>query len=114
MDIKSLTRRIVKFRDARDWKQFHNPKDLSLSLVLEAGEVMEHFQWKNAKEMEEYVRTNKSDIGDELADVLYWVLLMGHDLKIDVLKALDKKMRINEEKYPVAKAKGKHTKYNKL
>lgn len=113
-DIKSLTGRIIKFRNARDWKQFHNPKDVSLSLVLEAGEVMEHFQWKNKKEMEKYIVTNKNDIGEELADVLYWVLLMSNDLKIDVLKALEKKIKKNEKKYPVEKAKGKHTKYNKL
>lgn len=113
-DINELTRRIIAFRDVRDWKQFHNPKDLSLSLVLEAGEVMEHFQWKNSKEMEEYVKTHKEHIGKELADVLYWILLMSYDLKIDILDALDKKIKENEEKYPVEKAKGKHLKYNKL
>lgn len=109
-----MIQRIVAFRDARDWKQFHNPKDLSLSLVLEATEVMEHFQWKNKEEIEKYIIEAKEDIGEELADVLYWVLLMSHDLKIDVLSALDKKMKKNEAKYPVEKAKGKHTKYNKL
>ena len=112
--IDDLTKRIIDFRDARDWKQFHNPKDLALSLVLEAAEVMEHFQWKNKEEMEKYIETNKSDIGEEMADVLYWILLMGHDLKIDVLDALEKKIKKNEDKYPVEKAKGKHTKYNKL
>lgn len=112
--IDDLTKKIISFRDARDWKQFHNPKDLSLSLVLEAVEVMEHFQWKNKKEIEKYLITNKIDIGEELADVLYWVLLMSHDLKIDVLDALEDKIKNNEDKYPVEKAKGKHTKYNKL
>ncbi len=112
--LESLTKRIIKFRDARDWKQFHNPKDVSLSLVLEAGEVMEHFQWKNKEEMEKYVIDSKNEIGEELADVLYWVLLMSHDLKIDVVNALDKKIKKNEDKYPVEKAKGKHTKYSKL
>ena len=113
-DTNDLTKRIIAFRDARDWKQFHNPKDVALSLVLEAGEVMEHFQWKNKEEIEKYIETNKADIGEELADVLYWVLLMSHDLKIDVLDALEKKIKKNEEKYPVEKTKGKHTKYNKL
>lgn len=111
---KDLTKRIIAFRDARDWKQFHNPKDVALSLVLEATEVMEHFQWKNAKEVEKYVKENKVAIGEELADVLYWVLLMSHDLDIDILSALDRKLKINEAKYPVEKAKGKHTKYDKL
>ncbi len=113
-NIDDLIKRIIAFRDARDWKQFHNPKDVALSLVLEAGEVMEHFQWKNKEEMKKYVIENKNEIGEELADVLYWVLLMSHDLKIDVLDALEKKIKKNEEKYPVEKAKGKHTKYNKL
>lgn len=112
--IEEITKIIVAFRNARDWKQFHNPKDLALSLVLEAAEVMEHFQWKSKEEIDKYVIEAKGEIGEELADVLYWVLLMSHDLKIDVLDALDKKMKINEKKYPVKKAKGKHTKYNKL
>lgn len=113
-DIKKLTGKIIKFRDERDWKQFHNPKDVALSLVLEAGEVVEHFQWKNKEEIDKYIETNKADIGEELADVLYWVLLMSHDLKIDILDVLDKKIKKNEEKYPLEKAKGKHTKYNNL
>ena len=112
--LSDLTKRIIAFREARDWKQFHNPKDVAISLVLEATEVMEHFQWKNKEEIEGYVVEASGEIGEELADVLYWVLLMSHDLKIDVLEALEKKMKKNEDKYPVEKAKGKHTKYNKL
>lgn len=114
LDIKILTKKIIDFRNKRDWKQFHNPKDVSLSLVLEASEVMEHFQWKNKEEIEKYIITNKDEISEELADVLYWVLLMSHDMKIDILKALDKKIQKNASKYPVEKSKGKHTKYNKL
>lgn len=113
-NIDELIKKIIAFRNARDWKQFHNPKDVSLSLVLEAGEVMEHFQWKNKEEIKNYIKTNKNAVGEELADVLYWVLLMSHDLKIDILDALDKKIKRNEDKYPVKKVKGKHTKYNKL
>ena len=112
--IKRLTKEILKFRDRRNWKQFHNPKDLSLSLVLEAGEVMEHFQWKTNEQVQEYIKTNKLEISEELADVFYWVLLLSHDLDIDIEKALDRKIRINNEKYPVEKSKGKATKYNKL
>ena len=113
-DFNQLTKRIVDFINDRDWDQFHNPKDLALSLVLESAEVMEHFQWKNNEEMEEYLKVAKDDVGEELADVLYWVLLMSHDLKIDIIDALDKKMKKNEEKYPIKKAKGSHEKYNKL
>jgi len=113
-DINKLTNRIVAFRNARDWKQFHNPKDVALSMVLEASEVMEHFQWKNKEEVEKYVIEHKEEIGDELADVLYWVLLMSFDLDIDILDALEKKIKKNEDKYPIEKAKGKHTKYTNL
>lgn len=113
-DIKKLTEEIVAFRDARDWKQFHNPKDCAISLSLEASELLEHFQWKNKEEIEKYIETNKSDIGEELADVLYWILLMSHDLDIDILSALEKKIKKNEEKYPIEKAKGSHVKYTQF
>jgi len=113
-NINDFINRIVAFRDARDWKQFQNPKDMSLSLVLEAAEVMEHFQWKDNKEMEEYLKTNKEHVAEELADVLYWVLLMSHDLDIDILEAANRKMDKNEIKYPVEKSKGNHIKYDKL
>ncbi len=113
-DIKKLIGEISNFRDVRDWKQFHNPKDCAISLSLEASEVLEHFQWKNPEEIKKYVETNKDEVTEELADVLYWVLLMSGDLNIDIVKAFDKKMLKNAKKYPVNKAKGKHTKYNKL
>ena len=83
-DLKKLMDAVVSFRDERDWKQFHNPKDVALSLVLEAVEVMEHFQWKSKEEIEEYLKTNKEDVAEELADVLYWVLLFSSDLDIDI------------------------------
>lgn len=113
-DINQLTQRIQDFIKERDWNQFHNPKDLALSLVLESAEVMEHFQWKNDEEMQKYIKTNKNEIGEELADVLYWVLLMSHDLDIDIKQAFEDKMLKNEAKYPIDKAKGRHDKYNKL
>ncbi len=113
-DIKNLIDIIIKYRNARDWKQFHNPKDSSIALSLEASEVLQHFLWQSKEEMDEYVKKHKNEIADELSDVLYWTLLMSHDLNIDLLKAFDKKMKENKKKYPVKKAKGKHTKYNKL
>lgn len=113
-DIKELTEKIKKFRDERDWKQFHNAKDVSLSLVLEATEVMEHFQWKNRKEIDEYLKSHKDDVAEELADVLYWVLLMSSDLEVDIKEALEAKIEKNKKKYPINKARGKHTKYDQL
>jgi NTP pyrophosphatase (non-canonical NTP hydrolase) len=113
-DIKTLTDKIVKFRDARDWKQFHNPKDVAISLSLEAAEFLEHFQWKSKEEIDTYILANKKALGEELADVLYWVLLASIDMKIDIEKAFEDKMKKNALKYPIEKAKGKHKKYKEL
>ncbi len=110
-DIKELTDIIVKHIKARDWDQFHNPKDLAISLQLEASEVLEHFQWKNEEEIKEHVKNKKDEMGEELADTLYWVLLLSNKLNIDIKKAFKKKMVKNEKKYPVDKSKGKHNKY---
>lgn len=113
-DIAHLTQRVVRFRDARDWKQFHNPKDCALSLMLEAAELAEHFQWKNADEMQAHIAKNREDIGDEIADVFYWVLLMSNDLGVNLREALERKMEKNEAKYPQDKAFGSHKKYTEL
>lgn len=112
--LESLSAKIVAFRDARDWGPYHNPKDSALSLVLEASELLEHFQWKNGTDIEAYLNQHKGDVAKELADVLYWVILMSHDLGIDILKVSEEKLRENAKKYPVKKAKGKSTKYTKL
>lgn len=115
MSTKQLQNKIVKFRDARDWKQFHNPKDLAIALLLEASELLEHFQWKSPEEMDELPNTAEfKDMKEELADVYYYVLLMAHDLNVDLEKEFLKKMKQNENKYPIKKAKGKHTKYTEL
>jgi len=113
-DLQKLQKQIVEFRDERDWKQFHNPKDEAISLVLEATELLEHFQWKSEKEITEHMGANKSDVADELADVFYWVLLIANDFDINLAEALDKKMKKNTAKYPVEKAKGNHKKYSEL
>jgi len=113
-DIKELTEKIKKFRDDRDWMQFHNHKDMALSLVLEAAEVLEHFQWKNQAEIEEYAKTHKEHIGEELADVAVYLFELADNLNIDLGKALEDKLEKNDKKYPVEKAKGKHTKYTQL
>lgn len=112
--IKGLTKRVTDIRDARNWKQFHNPKDVALSLVLEATEVLEHVQWKNGQELTDYVASHKQEIGEELSDVLYWVLLMSHDLDIDLPHAFEEKMKKNELRYPVEKARGVNKKYTEL
>ncbi|MEO7357751.1 MAG: nucleotide pyrophosphohydrolase [Ignavibacteria bacterium] len=112
--LERLTKLVTDFRDERNWKQFHNPKDVSLSMVLEASELMEHFQWKNEKEVIEYIKGHTNEISHEIADVFYWVLLLSHDLNIDIAKALEDKIQMNMKKYPVEKSYGKHIKYNKI
>ena len=113
-DIKDLTKKIVAFRDERDWKQYHNQKDMAISLALEAAEVLEHFQWKSKEEIEEYLKTNKKEISEELADVLYWVLLMSHELGIDIIEEGLLKLEKTKKKYPIEKVKGSHKKYNQF
>jgi len=113
-DIKELTEKIVKFRDARDWKQFHNPKNSAIALLSEATEVLDQFKWLNDEEMRTYVKEGKKEISDELSDVLFWILLMAHDLDIDIKNSFNVKMRENARKYPVKKSRGKHIKYDKL
>ena len=113
-DVERLQRLLIEFRKARDWEQFHNPKDIAISLSLEAAEVLEHFQWKNPEEIQNYIKQHKTDIGEELADVFNWILLLAHDLDIDILKASEDKIKKNGKKYPVAKAKGSHKKYTEL
>ena len=112
--LAEMTALLLKFRSERDWEQFHNPKDQALSLVLESAELLEHFQWKNGKELTAHLKANKAEVADELADVLGWVLLMANDLKIDLDAAFRKKLADNARKYPVEKARGTAKKYNKL
>ena len=113
-EIKKITAKIKKFRDERDWMQFHNHKDLALSLVLEAAEVLEHFQWKSPVEVDKYAKEAKNEIADELADVSMYLFELADNLGIDLAKAIEVKMKKNAKKYPIAKAKGKYTKYNRL
>lgn len=113
-DLKELTQKIVEFRDERNWKQFHNPKDIALSLVLEATEVLEHFQWKNGADIQAHIEESKDEVAEEMADVLYWVLLMAADLNIDIKEALLSKIDKNAKKYPVEKAYGNAKKYTEL
>lgn len=113
-DIQQLTEMIRKFRDERDWMQFHNHKDMALSLMLEAAEVLEHFQWKSPEEIEKYVKENKEDIGEELADVAIYILELADNLEIDLKEAIVKKLDKNAIKYPVEKAKGSIKKYTEL
>jgi len=114
-DIKRLTRKINKFVEARDWKQFHNHKDMALSLVLEAAEVLEHFQWKSSiREINKHAKDKKEDIAEELADVAIYLFELADNMKVDLAKAIEKKLKKNALKYPVEKARGSAKKYTEL
>ncbi len=112
--LADLAKLVLDFRHERDWKQFHNPKDQALSLVLEAAELLELMQWRNGRELEQFLSENKPRVEEELADVLGWVLLMAHDLKIDLGDAFARKIESNKKKYPVGKARGSARKYTEL
>ena len=110
--LDELTARILEFRDARDWKRFHTPKDMALSLALEAAEVLELTQWRNGADLDAHLARKRREVGDELSDVLYWVLLLAHDLGIDLARAFARKMASNARKYPVRTSKGSARKYS--
>ena len=107
-DFKEITDILIKFRNERDWEQFHNPKDLALAINIEAGELLENFLWKSPNE------ANKEKVKEELADVLAYSLLLAEKYGFDVKDILLDKIKKNGEKYPVEKAKGTAKKYNEL
>ena len=107
-DIKIITEALIKFRNERDWDQFHNPKDLAVALSIEASELLENFLWKSPEE------ADKEKVKEELADVLAYSLLLAEKYEFNVKDILLDKIKKNGEKYPIEKAKGNATKYNKL
>lgn len=114
MTIDELTDRICAFRDARDWMQFHNPKELAVAIAAEAGELMQPFVWKSAEQAEEVVREQKDHLAQEVADVAILLFEFARNQGISVEEAILAKLARNEERYPVEKAKGSNAKYNEL
>ncbi len=112
--MRKLQAQILQFRNDRNWKQFHKPKDMILSLGIEVAELAELFQWKNEKEISDMLEQEKGKLGDELADILYWVLLISADLDVDLAAAFQDKMKKNELKYPVELSRDSHKKYSEL
>jgi NTP pyrophosphatase (non-canonical NTP hydrolase) len=96
-DIKELIKLINEFRDERDWRKYHNPKDLAISISLEASELLEDFQWKSSKEA---LEANSENIKEEIADVLIYSLMLCSDLELDVAKIVIDKLSKNRDKYP--------------
>ena len=112
--IAELTKKIVEFRDKRDWKQFHNPKDLSIDLAIEASELLEIFLWKKEEELEKVVNEKRDKIEEELADIFIVALLLAYELNLDVKTIVEKKLKVNEIKYPAEKFRGVAKKYNEI
>lgn len=104
--MKTTIDRIRKFRNDRDWSQFHTPENLSKAISIEAGELLEHFLWDN--------NYNKKEVCDELADVMIYCIHMADSLDVDIEEIINSKMDENEKKYPVEKCKGSSKKYNEL
>lgn len=109
--MKELIDNINRFRDERDWRQFHNEKDLAISISLEASELLELFQWKESAEV---VEVSLDRIKEELADVFIYSLMMADNLNLDIKEIIETKMELNKKKYPVELSKGSHKKYDEL
>lgn len=114
-NLDEIAQEFIKFRDEREWKQFHKPKDLALSLSIEAAELLECFQWKTDQQIDGLIKTDeKIKIEDELADIAAYLLLLCDSMNIDLTKAISEKIKKNSIKYPVEKCKGRSNKYTEL
>lgn len=114
--IEELKKAVARFRDERDWRKYHNPKDLAVSISIEAGELLEIFQWKGEKEVETTLRNWKElrRIKSELADVMIYCIALAEILDIDISEAILEKIQENSRKYPVEKVRGNYRKYTEL
>ena len=110
-ELKEITDALIKFRDERNWEQFHDSKNLATAISIEAGELNELFLWKTVEESE---IVDKEKLKEELADVFAFTLLLANKHKLDVKKIILDKIKKNAEKYPIDKAKGTAKKYNEL
>lgn len=109
-----LMTQLLAFRNERDWEQFHTPKNLSAALCIEAAELLEQFQWAKDTELDELVEREREAIEHEIADIAIFLSYLCHDLKISLSDVVRRKLELNRSKYPVAKARGTATKYDRL
>jgi NTP pyrophosphatase (non-canonical NTP hydrolase) len=107
-EIEEIINELVKFRNERDWEQFHNSKDLALAINIEAAELLELFLWKNADD------ADKEKVKEELADIFAFAFLLANKYGLDVKQIILEKIKLNAEKYPVSKSKGTAKKYDEL
>ena len=108
--LPDLSRRISQFATARDWDQFHSPKNLAIALSVEAAELLEHFQWLTEEQARNLPADRLEAVAAEMADVFIYLIRLAEKLDVDLLAAADRKLCVNEEKYPVDKARGNATK----
>ena len=113
-DIKAIQQKIITFRNDRDWAQFHDPKNLAEALSIEAGELLENFLWKTTEQSRNLSPEKLKNVKEELADIFIFLTYLCDEYKIDLLGEVEKKVEINEAKYPVDKAKGSAKKYTEL
>ena len=114
MNIDDLTQELIAFRDRRDWKQFHDPKSLAGSIVIESTELYEIFQWTETEKSLERALDKKEDVKEEMADILAYLFTLAHDLDIDLIEALSDKINKNNNKSPIKKSKWTRKKYTEL
>ena len=107
-------KRLLSFREERDWQQFHTFKNLAVSIVLEAAELLEIVQWVPDSDVSQVVTKQRDSICNEIADIAIYLHYLAHDLGVDLEECVQKKLLLNEEKYPVDKSKGNATKYSRL
>ena len=110
--LEDLKKRIRRFADERDWDQFHTPKNLAMALIVEAAELVEHFQWLTSEESQSLPAGKKAEVEAELADILIYLVRIADKLDIDLHSAALKKLQRNAEKYPAEKVRGKSRKYS--
>jgi dCTP diphosphatase len=113
-ELDTIRQRIRGFRDARDWRQFHSPKNLACSIAIEAAELLEHFQWGTLEESATIAEEKREEISEEIADVAIYLIELADNLEIDLVEAIHRKIDRNEGKYPVEKSRGTAKKYTEL
>lgn len=110
MNLENIKNELIKFRDERDWKQFHNPKDLATAIAIEASELQEKFLWKSSEESYN-IRKNDAEVWYEFADIMSYMILFAIESWIDIEKVMMEKIQKNAIKYPLEKSKGNSKKY---
>lgn len=113
-ELTALRGRLEQFIQERDWDQFHTPKNLAMALLVEAAELLEHFQWLTPEQSASLPAQTRAEVEQEIADVLLFLLRLSDKLDIDPIQAAQRKLAMNADKYPVEKARGRATKYDKL